>query len=346
MGKKLKPLFFVKLFNYEYWPYLLFFLPLVPYWFLLALRAKSLTFFTAANPGIEHGGVFGESKMEILNMIDSKYLPTAVFFKKHTPFKKVIEEIKMVNLEFPIIFKPDVGERGNAVEKIDSEELLANYLHTIHEDFIAQEYIDYNIELGVLYYRFPNGGKSGITSIVKKEFLGVVGDGKTTLIALLEKSDRARFQIDQLSDKFSMDMILEKGKYLNLEPIGNHCRGTKFLSGMDLINNQLVKVFDKVAENIDGFNFGRFDLKVESIDDLTRGENIKILELNGVTSEPGHIYDSKWTLFRAYRDTAANMKVMMKVSKANLDLGIKPTPVLVIWKLLWKHLGPKKPVVR
>ena len=109
-------------------------------------------------------------------MMDKKYLPVAVFFKKHTPFIKVVEGIGKANLEFPIIFKPDVGERGNEVEKIDDKQMLEAYLANIDEDFIAQEYIDYEIELGILYYKFPNQDKSGITSIVKKEFLGVIGD--------------------------------------------------------------------------------------------------------------------------------------------------------------------------
>ena len=342
MGKKLKPLFFVKLFNYEYWPYLLFFLPLVPYWFFLAIRAKSLTFFTAANPGIEHGGVFGESKMEILDMIDKKYLPNSVFFDKSSDLKMVLDSLKSSQLEFPMILKPDVGERGNEVEKIGNTSMLEAYLERIDEDFIAQEYIDYEIELGVLYYKFPDGAGSGITSVVTKEFLSVIGDGESTLLTLLEQNDRARFQIESLRNKFSLDQVLKKDAILNLEPIGNHCRGTKFLSGMHLINDDLIKIFDEVSKDIKGFNFGRFDLKVKSVEDLMKGENIKILELNGVSSEPGHIFDPNWTLFRAYRDTAKNMKVMMRVSMANMKLGVKPTPPKVIRKLLWAHLGPGK----
>lgn len=329
--------------NYEYWPYLLFFLPLVPYWLLLAIRARSLTFFTAANPGIEHGGVFGESKMDILEMIDKKYLPISVFFDKSADSKMVLDSLISSQLEFPIILKPDVGERGKSVEKIDDIRMLEAYLENTEVDFIAQEFIDYEVELGVLYYKFPNNAGSGITSIVTKELLAVIGDGEATLLTLLEQSDRARFQIPSLSTKFSMDMVLKKGEVLNVEPIGNHCRGTKFLSGMHLINDDLIKIFDAISENIKGFNFGRFDLKVKSIEDLMKGENIKILELNGVTSEPGHIYDPQWTLFKAYRDTAANMKVIMQVSMANMKLGVKPTRPKVIRKLLWGHLGPGKP---
>ena len=334
---KRKSLFLVKLFNYEYWPFWLFFMPLVPWWVYLAIRARSLTYFTAANPGIEHGGVFGESKIDILNKINQRYLPKTEFFEQSSSTPEVMMRMSMVNLAFPIILKPNVGERGNEVEKIDNQAELERYLSNNTEDFLVQEFVDYEIELGILYYRFPDNGKSGITSIVKKEFLFVIGDGKSTLNELVEQNDRARLVLDNLNEKFSMDQILQKGEYLNLEPIGNHCRGTKFLSGMDLLNDQLVKVFDDVSSEIDGFNFGRFDLKVKSIEDLMRGEHIKILELNGVTSEPAHIYDPKWTLWRAYRDAASNMKVMMHVSKANIKRGVKVTPFLEMWRLVRAH---------
>ena len=177
---------------------------------------------------------------------------------------------------------------------------------------------------------------------MKKEFLGVKGDGQSTLKALIERSDRGRLQLESLSEKFSMNQILEKGEYLNLEPIGNHCRGTKFLSGMDLLNNRLVEVFDDVARGIEGFNFGRFDLKVKSIPDMMNGKEIKIFELNGVTSEPGHIYDPNFSLLRAYRDTASNMLMMMKVSKANMKKGVPVTPFLTMWRLVRQHFNDNK----
>ncbi len=339
MRKKRRSLFFVKLFNYEYWPFWLFFLPLVPWWIYLAIRARSLTYFTAANPGIEHGGVFGESKIDILNKIDPSYLPATEFFQKSSTPIEVITRMGILNLEFPVILKPNIGERGNEVEKINNQAELEHYLSKNDEDFIVQEYVDYDLELGILYYCFPNNGKTGITSIVKKEFLGITGDGKSTIRELIEQSDRARLQLENLSEKFSMNQVLKKEEYLNLEPIGNHCRGTKFLSGMDLLNDQLVKIFDDIAGKIEGFNFGRFDLKVKSVEDLMKGENIKILELNGVTSEPAHIYDPKWTLLRAYKDTASNMQVMMKVSKANMKAGVKITPFFKMFRLVRAHFS-------
>ncbi|MGW8121464.1 hypothetical protein ACV07N_02305 [Roseivirga echinicomitans] len=344
MKKKGLPLYFVKWRSYEYWPFWFFFMPLVPWWIYLAIRAKSFTYFTAANPGIEHGGVFGESKIDILNKIKSNYLPKTLFFKKLTPTNIVLATLEQQGLTFPIIVKPNVGERGDEVEKVETALALDRYVIRSKGDFIVQEFVDYEIELGVLYYRFPDSDITGITSVVAKEFLTVTGDGTSTIAELMQYDDRARLQLENMTKRLgtALNEIILKGEKRNLEPIGNHCRGTKFLSGMHLINDQLVKVFDDIASEIDGFYFGRFDLKVKSVEDLYKGENIKILELNGVTSEPAHIYDPSYSLFRAYKEIAQNMTMMYKVSKANIKQGAKVTPVFEMARLIKVHFGREK----
>lgn len=337
------PLFLVKIIYYEYWPFWLFFLPLVPYWVYLSIKAKSLTYFTAANPGIIHGGVFGESKIDILDKIDPKYRPTSLFFKVSATLPEVVSSIEHSDLTFPMIIKPDVGERGSEVEKVESKSELKHYLERNDQDFIIQEFVDYDIELGVLYHRLPITGTSNITSIVQKEFLGVTGDGASTIRELLNQSERAKFQMKTMEEKHGnhLNDVLPNGVYENLQPIGNHCLGTKFLSGQHLINENLVKVFDKISIGIDGFNFGRFDLKVSSLDDLYAGKNIKIMELNGVTSEPGHIYDPKLNLFRAYKDTMFSMKTSCLVSIENMRNGAKVTPFWTMFRLLRGHFSEK-----
>ena len=343
MKKRSVPLFLVKLMNYEYWPFWLFFMPLVPWWVYLSIRARSFTYFTAANPGIEHSGVFGESKIEILNKIDAKYKPTTFFCQSGTSSHQLTQLLEQHQLSFPIIIKPNVGERGNEVAKIDNTNQLNSYLDSKPADFIVQEFVDYEHELGVLYYRYPDGSHSGITSVVVKEFLTVTGDGTATISELVSRSNRGRFQLEALHERLgrSMNEVLKSGEKRNLEPIGNHCRGTKFLSGQDLINDRLVAEFDKICSDIDGFYFGRFDLKVKSIEDLYEGKNIKMLELNGVTSEPGHIYDPSFSIWKAWSEAARNMKVMFEVCKRNMKQGVKVTPFFEMLRLVRTHFGAK-----
>jgi hypothetical protein len=336
------PLWLIKLTNFEYWTWWAFYIPLLPYWLWQALRTRSLTFFTNADPCIEHGGFFGESKIKILEQIPAEFLPKTIFIQNGTSFKDIIDKLIQAELVYPIICKPDVGERGSQVEKLYSNYDLAAYLGKVQEDFIIQEFITYDIELGVLYYRYPDEPKGRVSSITRKEFLSVVGDGKSTVEQLMQQSTRARFQLVSMRERIGdmgMNEVIKVGEHRVLEPIGNHCRGTKFLDNNSLINSQLHQIFDKIAKPIEGFHYGRFDMKVKSIDDLYQGKNIRIMELNGVSSEPGHIYDPQNTLWTAYRDLARHWKAIADISIQQSRRGIMPVPANVIWGVVRKHFG-------
>lgn len=322
------PLWFIKLFKYEYWTWWIFFLPLAPYWLYLALRNRSLTYFTTVNPCIPDGGVFGESKMDILNLIDSKYLPAAVFVPLGENWDTVVKKLEITKISFPLIVKPDVGGRGFKVYKITTSEELQSYLAAISQPVIIQEYVDYALELGVMYARLPPETSGRITSVVEKEFLSIVGDGRSTVGELLEKSERARFSMAELRERVQeqWNEILPLGERRMVQPIGNHCLGTKFLNANSRINADLVHVFDTIALPIEGFYYGRFDLRVSNWEDLYAGKNIKILELNGATSEPGHVYDPDYRLWKAYRDIMYNMRIVADISAVNIQRGFKPTP--------------------
>jgi hypothetical protein len=338
MIRKQKPLWLVKILHFEYWTWWLFYLPLFPWYLWQAIKAKSFTFFTNVDPCIEYGGFFGESKMNILDKIDKNYLPKSIFVKKNQLFDTVLTQFAEANLNYPIICKPNVGERGNNVEKVINQDQLQEYFNQ-NFDYIMQEYIDYNIELGVLYYRLPTNKKGTITSITRKAFLEVKGDGESTIEKLMQKSDRARFQIEVMNQKLgnNINLILPKNENLLLEPIGNHCRGTTFLDNNYLINNKLNEVFDKIATQIEGFHYGRFDLRVDTIENLYSGKNIKIMELNGVSADPGHIYDPNYELVKAYTDVAKHWSILADISIAQQKLGIKPIPLKILWPIVKEH---------
>ncbi len=334
------PLWLIKLTHFEYWTWWMFYVPLLPYWLFQAIRTRSLTFFTNADPCIDYGGFFGESKMEILRQIPKEYLPKTIFIKKQSDLKTIVDKLIQEDLVYPIICKPDVGERGTQVEKLYSNYDLIQYLSNVQGDFIIQEFITYDIELGVLYYRYPNASTGKVTSVTRKEFLAVLGDGKSNVVQLMQQSTRARFQVESMRKRLGdmgMNEVIKSGEKRILEPIGNHCRGTKFLDNNFLLNSQLDEVFDKIALTIDGFHYGRFDIKVKSIEDLYEGKNIRIMELNGVSSEPGHIYDPKNTLWAAYRDLAHHWKIIADISIQQQRRGIMPVPLGILWKVVKGH---------
>ena len=126
---------------------------------------------------------------------------------------------------------------------------------------------------------------------------------------------------------------------MDLEPIGNHCRGTTFYNANKLINDQLIDVFNRIAKQIEGYYYGRFDLKVPNLQDLYAGRNIKIMELNGVSSEVAHVYDPDYKLIRAYRDIAKHMDYIYQISKENYKKGIPHDSLWSFLKDLKIHFG-------
>ena len=309
-----------KISNWEYWPFSIIYFPVFFYYGWLILKTRSFFFFTAANPSIEFGGMFGEKKSDIFSLIPEKYLPKTILIKKGE-MDKAIKEGSSVG--YPLIAKPDVGERGTWVKKIGNEAELENYAQCCPVDFLIQELVQHPIELGVFYVRHPD--KSGrVTSIVRKEFLKVKGDGKSSIKSLLESNPRAVLQVD-----FSMEFlrnegnrIPQEGEEVMIEPIGNHCRGTKFLNDEKFIDKELNEAIDMLAMEVPELYFGRFDLKCESIEDLKKLQNFKILELNGAGSEPGHIYQPGYSLIKAYKSILWHLGVLADISIQNHKRGV------------------------
>jgi hypothetical protein len=314
---------YIKFFHWEYWPFGIVQLPAIVYYFWLSLRARTFLFFSSSNPGIEMGGMFGESKFRVLEKIPTAFIPKTILIKLPTSGEIVTNEINRQGFSLPVIFKPDIGERGYRVKRINSESEIAEYVSTAPYDFLIQELVTLPMEFGVFYARYPNSEKGQLTSIVMKEMLSVTGNGVSTLCELILKKDRALLQWHQLKQKFSpdLDKIIPAGKIVELVSIGNHALGTKFLNGNHLINDTMNETFNNISKRIDGFYFGRFDLRCESINDLQAGK-VKILELNGCGAEPAHIYDPTFKLLSAMLVLVKHWKTIFEISKQNKNKGV------------------------
>lgn len=310
---------FIRWTQWEYWPMAAFYVPVFPYYAYLAIRARHPFFYVAANPGIKSGGSGFESKYETIMMLPQKWAPKTIFAKKGGAFSQIKIQMKEAGIDFPVIAKPDVGFRGLLVEKVNDFYQLKTHLQKNAIDFIIQEFIDTPIEFSVFYHRIPNEQKGQITSLTIKEFLQIQGDGKSSFGDLLSQSDRAKIIMDDLQSRYenNWDTILEKDAKIKVVEIGNHCRGTHFINGNHLIDSQLHEHFDELSQLVVGWNYGRVDIRCESIDALKNGD-FKIIEINGVLSEPTHIYDaSKTTYFNAVKEIARHWKILYKVATKN-----------------------------
>jgi D-alanine-D-alanine ligase-like ATP-grasp enzyme len=289
------------------------------------------------------GGAFGMDKMKILSLLEKEYTPKGFVAHSSIELSDLNQFMNEHQIDFPIVCKPNVGERGVGVEKIDSESDFISFVQNKNEEILFQEFIDFPIELGIFYHRYPISQKDGITSVVRKEFLSITGNGKLKFSELVTSNIRANSRISYLKNKYKTkwDQLIPAGISYKLEPIGNHNRGTKFLDGNHLINDKLVEVFREISKPLDGYYYGRFDMKVNSIEDLYEGKNIKIIELNGTNSEPAHIYDPDYSLFKAYKVIIQHMRLVYEISMENRKLGVKPDSFKDIMKALYQRTFAK-----
>lgn len=265
----------------------------------------------------------GESKSAVLNLIPDSVKPKTVLINLPVTTQEVLQILDANGFALPVIFKPDVGERGWMVRKIKSKEDIEQYLSEIKIDFIIQEFVPLPLEYGVFYVRFPSQPNGFVNSITGKEFLSVTGDGTKTLRQLILEKDRAKIQWSTLKQVYASQLedVIPEGKKLELVSIGNHCLGTTFINCNHLITEKISASFDAISKQIDGFYFGRFDLRCATEADLELG-NIKIMELNGCGAEPAHIYHPGASLFTGIGTIITHWKNLYRVSKENHKRGV------------------------
>ncbi|HMG83540.1 MAG TPA: hypothetical protein VK559_10940 [Ferruginibacter sp.] len=316
--------FFIKTFSWEYWPVWVVYFPTGFYFTYLSIKAGSFFFFSAANPTIETGGMFFESKWKIFKLIPKEYYPTTILIEEKDDMVFIEQQLQDLAIGFPLIAKPDRGGRGWGVKKICSLNELALYKSKVLIPFLIQAYADYPIELSIFYYRDPNNEKGIITSVTLKEMLTIIGDGHSTVDQLIKKNDRAFLQYDKLKRQNSIDLnkILPAGEEETIVPYGNHVLGATFLDYNHIIDEQLTHTVDRISKSIDGFYFGRYDLRCNSIEELKMGANFSILELNGAGAEPAHIYEPGFPFFKGQAVLFKHFNMLYKAAKANNKKGI------------------------
>jgi hypothetical protein len=336
-----------KLTRHEFWPAWAFYLPAAPWVAWLALRHGPMT-FTCCNPGIPcGGGLVGESKAQILGALaDSAewVLPHALIGPEGSPAERAERAAEAMRREprlgaFPVIVKPDVGERGFGVRLARSPADLLAYFRTMTRAAVLQAYHPGPCECGILWARDPGSppgsGRAGsIFSITRKEFPHITGDGRRTLEELVLAHTRYRFQADVFLARFAHDRrrVLAAGEALRLAVSGNHCQGTLFRDGADLIAPALEERIDAIARAFrgpdggpGGLDFGRFDVRYESDEALRAGRGLAIIELNGTSSESTNMYDPSRPLGWAQGVLRRQWATLYRLGAARRRQGVAPT---------------------
>lgn len=296
----------------------------IPAWIWFCIRSRSFFFFTASNPSITNGGLIGESKKEIHDILPRDLYPATLHFSLGTGPATVLGAVKEAGLSFPMIGKPDIGGKGRGVKILRNEQDVMDYAAMALLDFHIQQYVPYDKEVGIFYHRMPNEARGRITGIVSKEFLSMTGNGIDDLKTLLRKDRRGIMYLKSLEqmNREDLDKILAPGETRVVSPYGNHSRGSLFLDHSHLIDEQLTDVVDAFSRRIPGFYFGRFDIRYSSMETLKQGRDFSVIELNGAGAEPTHMYDPRHSLFFALKEIIRHWDILARISKMNHDSGV------------------------
>jgi hypothetical protein len=257
------------------------------------------------------------SKWSILQHLPQWVCPKTLVWSSH----KQPSDESIKSLWLPFVCKPDGEERWKWVIVIKSEEQRETYKKILPENqtFLLQEFIAYPEEIGIFRYRDPNNGQWVINGITTKEFTVIIWDGQKTLGELIALDPRAwkYTNVFKKDHEEKRNTLIPQWVSLQLNTIGNHNKWTKFLDWSDLITEKLTQTITTLLEHIPDFYYGRLDLRTSSKEALQQWKNIKIMEINGIQSEPTHLYDPKHTLRERMYWLRTNRSIMLRIAQKN-----------------------------
>jgi hypothetical protein len=338
---------------FEFWPQHLFYAPMILYWLWLTIKhGGRFALPTAANPSFPMGGWVGESKQAVLACAGKHaraHIAPFVAFTRDAKIaiddaaRTVIYQARRAGLSFPLVAKPDMGCRGAGVRRVRNENELARYIASFPdgETILLQALVDYEAEAGVFYVRKPGQTHGEILSLTLKYFPYVYGDGTSTLGELIARDRRAGLLKDIYLPRHagSLAKVLAPGEPYRIAFAGSHSRGTVFRNGNRLVTEPMRRAFDCIAKDIDGFHFGRFDVRFSSIDELQEGRSFTILECNGAGAEATHIWDRKTTLREAYRVLMRQYAQLWDIGAENVRRGARPARLRDLFRAWRKEVA-------
>lgn len=317
---------------YEFWHPRLF---EAPYYLYMALRCLfsgiGPSTLPKANYALYHGEIGIGSKYDTQLAFDQSYFLPTELLKDALSSDEKQQQIMQFAQEhgFPVILKPDIGCVGKGILKIKNEKSLLEKLHLLEGDFILQKFTPFNIECGIFYTRCE--GQVEITGINQKHFPTVVGNGKDTILTLAKKHYRYTEHWSLFLQYIDTQRVPAEGEEVQLSFIGSHTMGCMFTDDTEMLTLELEAAVANIFSSQPGYNFGRIDVKAESIGALKQGQFV-VIEINGIASLPTHMFDPKYNVFQAYKIFLKHASLLVKIAKENKQQKMNLLPAREVWK--------------
>jgi len=315
--------------------------PLYAYALWLAAKHGGLTLPALANPRILIGGIAGESKADLFSLVGpaarERFAPF-VAVRADAPSTDIEEAREGAGLAYPLVAKPDIGLNGRGVKIVRSAEELAAHLAKFPSsaNMLLQRYVADEGEAGVFYVRKPSEETGRITSLTLKYFPAVEGDGERTLreLILTNPQTKKRADIYLRRNVYRLDEVVPEGERQRIVSVGNHVRGSVFVDGAAHVTPAMTETFDRIAKDIEGFHFGRFDVRFSDLESLKRGDGFTIIEYNGASSEPTHVRDPRTPAQKVWRDSMEHWRYAYEIGAEQRARGARPASLSDIWRIV------------
>lgn len=319
-----------KIKNWEQWPFKILYAPISPVWLWYIIRSRAVWFFTPSNPKLTFGGMEGEPKKEMHDLLPPHLCPIYFNVQPTEDFSVIVNKLLEFKIYYPLIVKPEVGGQGILFRKINNEQQLREYHKIVPVEYFIQEFITYPMEVSLFYYRYPGEKKGAITGFLQKIPMQVTGDGKHTLEELILLHSKSSKRMEEIKGKHVHDFkkIIPAGEKYILSYAANHNRGAHFIDLKEEIDEKLLAILDDISHSINDFFYGRYDIMCNSVEEMKQGKNFMILEYNGCGAEPNHFYDTGYTLINAWKEILKHWKILYQISRQNYKNGVNYWPAI------------------
>lgn len=321
--------------RYVYWNSRVFEIPYyINLFFGCLFKGISPLGLLKANYGLEHGDIGIGSKYSIQMSFKQDLFPSTELLKAGEVNKEQRVDDFIQRCGTPVILKSDQGEGGRGLVLVRNISEFRKIEKRLYGDFIIQEYVDYPFEFGVFYVRKKAG--SIISGISQKHSPILYGDGLNTFRMLINNHPNYTKHWHSFLRYHDLDRVPAKGEKIELSFIGSHTLGCISTDETHLATGKIKEKLDDLFKHNKGFNFGRLDVKAKSIEDFQKGE-FKILEVNGITSIPTHIYDPQYSVWKAYRIFLQHGRLLLTVAGENRNKAMRIYPFWRVARLIRQH---------
>lgn len=171
-----------------------------------------------------------------------------------------------------------------------------------------------------MFCRMPGETRGTIIDVAQRVIPYVEGDGQHTVAELIEQRSEWRPVQTRLKARCAPELLTcvpSAGELVALVVAATSSTGALFIDSRQLATPALAERLSEVAAPVPGFHLGKFDIKVATIENLQQGRGLKIIEVNGSTSELTYIFDRRIGYVHALFAIAKHLDLMFSIARQN-----------------------------